>query len=102
MAMKYTKWRKTDKMAIKYTYIFYCKTRQIFTQIGIFGLKICHLATLILPRIEFLLPSNAGLPDGIFSYQRSRFWRVLAPWDVKCWYILRPFGIFYGDFVFLR
>jgi hypothetical protein len=33
-------------MSIKYTDIFHCKTLQRFTQIRIFGLKICHLATL--------------------------------------------------------
>jgi hypothetical protein len=39
---------------------------QKFTQIGIFGLKIYHLATLI------LVP-GAGLPDGTFSNQKSQF-----------------------------
>jgi hypothetical protein len=47
MTIKYTKLsqnipngRKIDQMAIKYTNIFHCK-------IGIFGLKIYHLANLI-------------------------------------------------------
>jgi hypothetical protein len=31
-------------MAIKHTNMFHCKT--LFTQIGIFGLKKCHPATL--------------------------------------------------------
>jgi hypothetical protein len=33
-------------MAVKYANIFHCKTLQNFTQFGIFGLKINHLATL--------------------------------------------------------
>jgi hypothetical protein len=37
--------RKIDEMSIKYTNIFHCKTRQKFTQIAIFGLKIYHLAS---------------------------------------------------------
>jgi hypothetical protein len=35
-----------DQMVIKYTKIFRNKTLQKFTQIGIFGLKTNHLATL--------------------------------------------------------
>jgi hypothetical protein len=66
MATKYTQWpqnipnghkiypmvairpnsrKYVDQAATKYTNIFPIK----FTQIGIFGLKICHLATLALP-----------------------------------------------------
>jgi hypothetical protein len=37
---------KIDQMVIKYNSIFHCKTIQKVTQIGIFGLKIYHLATL--------------------------------------------------------
>jgi hypothetical protein len=33
-------------MAIEFTNIFHCKDTPKFAQIGIFGLKICHLATL--------------------------------------------------------
>jgi hypothetical protein len=36
-----------DRIAIKCSNIFHCKTLPKFTQIGIFGLKICHLATLV-------------------------------------------------------
>jgi hypothetical protein len=39
--------RKIDKMAIKNTNIFHCKTFQNLPKIGIFVLKIYHLATLI-------------------------------------------------------
>jgi hypothetical protein len=35
-----------DQMAIRYTKISHHKTLQTLTQIGIFGLKIYHLATL--------------------------------------------------------
>jgi hypothetical protein len=35
-------------MAIKYTNVFHCKTQ--FTQIEIFDLKLCHLATLVAER----------------------------------------------------
>jgi DNA-binding transcriptional regulator YbjK len=37
---------KKDEMAIKYANIFHCKTLQNLTKNMIFGLKICHLATL--------------------------------------------------------
>jgi hypothetical protein len=53
MTTKYTKWPltirnvgKIDQMAAKFTNIFHCKTLQNFTQIGILGLKMYHLATL--------------------------------------------------------
>jgi hypothetical protein len=38
-----------------------------------------------------------GLPNGLFSNQKSRFGKKSA-WSKigKCGYILRPFGIFYG------
>jgi hypothetical protein len=57
MGKKYTKWaknipngQKIYQMGKKYTNIFHCKTLQnlpIQIKIGIYGLKICHLATLI-------------------------------------------------------
>jgi hypothetical protein len=61
MATKYTKWpqnipngHKIYQMATKYTKwpynittYFIARPSKKFTQIGIFGLKICHLATLI-------------------------------------------------------
>jgi hypothetical protein len=54
MTIEYTKCsqngpnaRKIDQMTTKYTNILHCKTLQIFTQIGIFGWKIYHLATLL-------------------------------------------------------
>jgi hypothetical protein len=54
IAIKYTKWsqniptrRNIDEMAINYTNIFLpLQAPSKFTQIWIFGLKICHLATL--------------------------------------------------------
>jgi hypothetical protein len=56
------------------------------------------------------LPLSPGLPDGIFSNQKSQFWLILeglAMEDVgifydhlvyftAIWYIMWPFGIFYG------
>jgi hypothetical protein len=38
--------RKIDQMAIKCSNIFHCKTLQNLPELGFFGLKICHLATL--------------------------------------------------------
>jgi hypothetical protein len=53
MSTKYTEWRwntpndrKTDKMAVKIYQHFPLQDPPKFTQIEIFGLKICHLATL--------------------------------------------------------
>jgi hypothetical protein len=42
MATKYT---KIDQMAVKYSNIFHCNTLQNLPKTGIFGSKICHLAT---------------------------------------------------------
>jgi hypothetical protein len=59
ITLKYSKWpqnipkgRKIDQMAIKHTNIFHCKSHPEFTQIWIFGLKICHLATLLATTIK--------------------------------------------------
>jgi hypothetical protein len=38
---------KIGLMAIKYINLFHGKTPKKFPQIGIFGLKMCHLATLL-------------------------------------------------------
>jgi hypothetical protein len=40
-------------------------------------------------RKSFWNGSRAGLPDGLFSNQKSQL-------GVKFWYILLPFGLFYG------
>jgi hypothetical protein len=37
------------------------------------------------------------LPDGIVSNQKYRFY--LGPWNGNVWYILWPFGIYYGYLV---
>jgi hypothetical protein len=38
---------------------------------------------------------GAGLPDGIFSYQKIPIWVYFGgPLDWKCWYILWSLGIF--------
>jgi hypothetical protein len=66
-------------MAIKHTSIFYCKTLQKFTQIGIFGLKICHLATPELERREATRPDHTPdfafylekLTTGFFVYEKE-------------------------------
>jgi hypothetical protein len=56
--------------------------------------------------------SKTGLPDGIFSNQKSQSWvNFGGPWKGKGWYILWPvgihylhraFGTLYGLLVFLR
>jgi hypothetical protein len=71
---KYTKWalnipicRKREPMGIQYTHIFHRKNFQNFpkfTQIGIFGLKIYHPATLCL--------------SSSLAYLQNRFWCVRA------------------------
>jgi hypothetical protein len=59
-----------------------------FTQIGIFGLKINHLATLT-------ERCAARLPDGIFTHQKSVLGKILEdPWDEKCLICFLPFGTF--------
>jgi hypothetical protein len=59
MTVKYTKWpqvipngRKINQTAMKNTNVFHSQDRTKFTQIGIFGLKIDHLATLVC--VDFL------------------------------------------------
>jgi hypothetical protein len=46
--------------------------------------------------------STPGLPDGIFSNQKNKtfFVNFGGPCNVRCWYILWPFGIFYGHLVY--
>jgi hypothetical protein len=40
------------------------------------------------------------LPDGLFSNQKSQIGvNFGGPLNGKCWYILWPFGIFYGRLV---
>jgi hypothetical protein len=47
IAINYSKCQWTDQIAIKYAHLFHCKTLYVkFTQIGIFVLKVYHLATL--------------------------------------------------------
>jgi hypothetical protein len=42
----------------------------------------------------------AGLPDGLFSNQKSKILENLGgPLNGQCRYILSPFGIFYGNLV---
>jgi hypothetical protein len=42
------------------------------------------------------LSTGAGLPDGLFSNQKSQFWiNFGGPCNGKSWYILWPFGLFY-------
>jgi hypothetical protein len=67
-----------------------------FTQIGIFGLKTNHLATLAKREFECRGCPTPGLPDGWFSNQKSQIWvNFGGPLNGKCWYILCSFGIFY-------
>jgi hypothetical protein len=42
----------------------------------------------------------SGLPDGLFSNQKSRIWVIFGgPLNVKCWYILCSFGKFFDHLV---
>jgi cellulose synthase/poly-beta-1,6-N-acetylglucosamine synthase-like glycosyltransferase len=64
-------------------------------------------------KIQNLLLRGPGLPDGLFSYQESQFEKILEGLGIEnvcifnnfleyftaIWYILRPFGIFYGHLV---
>jgi hypothetical protein len=44
---------------------------------------------------SYIKACQAGLPDGLFSNQKSQIWvNFGGPLNVKCWYILWPFGIF--------
>jgi hypothetical protein len=56
----------------------------------------------------FLAPlwgdSSSGLQDGLFSYQKSQFWRVLL-WKISVYFmtirsILRPLEILYGHLLY--
>jgi hypothetical protein len=52
-----------------------------------------HLGTAT--ALDPILRSCAGLPDGIFSNPKSQFGSILEALG-RCWYILWPFGLFYG------
>jgi hypothetical protein len=67
MTTKYTKLSENRKMAIKYIYQYVCmylllQDRPKFTQLGIFVLKIYHLATLVLGQLK-----------NIFTYDRQNY-----------------------------
>jgi hypothetical protein len=90
-----------------------------FTQIGIFGLKTDHLATLASRqpgpafctenKLDLFLKNSPGLPDGFFSKQKSKFGQILEGlrWEIlyifwsyleyfmTIWYILCSFGTFF-------
>jgi hypothetical protein len=65
-------------MAIKFTYIYHCKTLPKFSQIGIFGLKIYHLA------IVHLAVKNTALHT---SHQYIQHFNPI-------WRAIRNFGYF--------
>jgi hypothetical protein len=52
---------------------------------------------------------GSGLPDGIFSNQKSQFGEILEALGIEkvgiystaIWYILRPFGKFYGHLIII-
>jgi hypothetical protein len=85
--------------------------RQMFS-VGKFKKKFVSLSACAyrLYSVEVILNctkvSGAGLPDGLFSYQKSLlgiFWRVLE-WKMLVYFmtilnILLPFDIFYGRWV---
>jgi hypothetical protein len=73
-----------------------------FTQIGIFGMKLYHLATLFLKvivwtcvvrrqnmTVDIFIQDEAEFPDGSFSYQKSQFGYILEGLGMK------NVGIFY-------
>jgi hypothetical protein len=44
----------------------------------------------------------SGLPDGLFSNQKSQFWvNFGVSCNGRCWYILWPFDQFYGHLVYI-
>jgi hypothetical protein len=50
--------------------------------------------------ISGLVKSQSGLPDGLVSNQKAKIWvNFGGPFNGNCWYILWPFGIFYGHLV---
>jgi hypothetical protein len=80
-----------------------------FTQNGIFGLKTNHLASLFgtQTKQDDALQSVSGLPDGLFTNQKSQFGYILMGlrletvdiYDMATWNILQTFGIFYDHLV---
>jgi hypothetical protein len=88
MATKYTKWPQNIPNGLYNYQHLPLQNPPKFTQIGIIGLKICHLATLAVTAetlnaapnlffdnasLEFNKGSEPGLPDGLFSNQKSQF-----------------------------
>jgi hypothetical protein len=72
-------------MAIKYTnFLHYIQNPRKFTQIGIFGLKICHLATLEQTRVEaekfhFKMWLGCGQGDSIAAFKSSVYCKKVLP-----------------------
>jgi hypothetical protein len=57
MTIKYANGRKIFQRAIKFNKIVHIKVLQNLHQLGIFGLKIYHLATMSDGRRKFIFPS---------------------------------------------
>jgi hypothetical protein len=50
--------------------------------------------------VTYVHRTHPGLADGLFSYQTHQFCCVHIFWENwKCWSLLRPFGIFCGQFL---
>jgi hypothetical protein len=84
MATKNSNGRKIDQRTIKYTNFYHLKNPVKFTQIGIFGLKIYHLATLISSRFVNLRNPvyncartlvSSSMPSLVVN-SKSPFWLV--------------------------
>jgi hypothetical protein len=67
------------QMAIKYTNIFHCKNPQKFTQIGMFGSKRCHLATLASRSSNYLRTGGDVSTDCINNFAEFRDRLVIIP-----------------------
>jgi hypothetical protein len=49
----------------------------------------------------YILRSILGLPDGILCKPKIPIWvNFGGPQNGKCWYILRPFGTYYGPLIY--
>jgi hypothetical protein len=73
-AIKYTKWPSNVTISS------IARPSKHFPKFGVFGLKICHLATL--PQTD--LCEGQGLPDGISALQKSKFLvHFGVPWNGK-------------------
>jgi hypothetical protein len=97
-----TNWRFFQKPMLR--------SKFFHTNLALFWVKNANLFCWFFGENVFkIITSVLGLPDGIFVYQKYKFgyiliWKMsvyfMTIWNMLCWHILWPFGIFCSHLVY--